>query len=860
MDQSAQSGVRVEREVAVPGAIIFGGGTLASELGHTLRQQGLSVSETPMGDHHEEFEAARYAFFFLAANNTQTDWKRSLSNAVLRVSRGKGKLLMIFDNVSKEEADEAKKIIKENGWPFVTVEINGFLTPNSSEEIAAVGKLVRIAFSSRTEDSMIIIGNNSSYQMPPIVSDAVQPTDKQYFPSFSDLPLNKDSLRLGETKKAVVGKVKINKKSYLVVRLFILLGMIVSPVVFFLSQVIFGMWQLKQAQDYLLAGRYFEAQGVVKKAGGMFAAAKSTTDFFAVVTTRIGLKEQTEKVYELLTTAKVGSDILSRAIVIAPQVASLPGILLGHTDGEEDLNLISKKIVLEGESIDRELGFIEAEWNSGTIQFVTRLAGLMGLSSNKIDSYFGQIASFRQMIRSGRAIASVLPEIVPNAGRKTYLVVFQNSAELRPTGGFIGSYAIVHFDSGRLLDYKINDVYSADGQLRGRVAPPDEILHYLGQPNWFMRDANFAADFPLTAKRLEWFLEKETGQNVDGVVAVNLGAVQKILEATGGVRVDGMKELVTAGNFFQKAEYAAEINFFPGSTQKRDFLGQVGEEILNQATGESGKKNWLALGKALSKSLYEKEILFYFNSKPVQEVVENNEWAGGIRTGECEIGRISCSMIVEANFGANKSNYFLKQNLQIESTIHKGGEISEKISLNLINDSPSDSWPGGTYKNYLRFLTPIGSKMISVSLGDSRTATVSSVLSAEVLAKLRQDQFLVFQSMEPGTIKGVATTSAYQSFGMLVEVPPHNNRVVNIEVSLPTKVDFRQKQPSIDLKYLKQPGNNIHSFRNTINYPSFLTLKTVGRNEGMATIASEQKVEYNTDLSRDRRFSLVFER
>src|SRR3989338_3598117 len=47
---------------------------------------------------------------------------------------------------------------------------------------------------------------------------------------------------------------------------------------------------------------------------------------------------------------------------------------------------------------------------------------------------------------------------------KKYLVLFQNSSELRPTGGFPGTYAVATFKDGRLDWFLVDDVYNLDGQ------------------------------------------------------------------------------------------------------------------------------------------------------------------------------------------------------------------------------------------------------------------------------------------------------------------------------------------------------------------------------------------------------------
>ena len=60
---------------------------------------------------------------------------------------------------------------------------------------------------------------------------------------------------------------------------------------------------------------------------------------------------------------------------------------------------------------------------------------------------------------------SILPGMVGADGNeKKYLVLLQNEMELRATGGFIGSYGIMTFKNGKLLEFDIKDVYAADAK------------------------------------------------------------------------------------------------------------------------------------------------------------------------------------------------------------------------------------------------------------------------------------------------------------------------------------------------------------------------------------------------------------
>lgn len=855
MDEAARFGVRVERQEDKPQAKIMGGGEYGRVLASLLEKQGVSAT-------NENGKNVRYVFFFVSPNSLGEDWKNNLESALGQVVAAGGKFLLILDNVSEAVSSQAVEKVQKNGWPVTIFEIKGFLGPGESEIVEGMGKIIRSAFSRNAAERNVIVGKDSSYRVPPVVAE-IAPSSGQYMPRISDETVVLQPMVSGgqgsgggitnNTQKSLVVKQKVRKKRGVGFYVMTIIGLTLLPLIILGGIIGLGAWNLKQAKEELAAGQYLAAKANASRAENSFEIAKDVVGTTGAVGRQILGQDYTQEPYAVLDSLEIASNTLYRVAGIQPAVLNLPKALL--SDEEIDISQASKEILLESGQIDQNLGIIEAYANSGQLKGVSQYGGLVGVSPEKIDDYLSRVSTYRKMLRNGEEVLRVFPDLVGVSGRKTYLVVFQNSAELRATGGFIGSYAVVHFDGGKMLDYKINDIYSADGQLKGSVAPPDEILHYLGQPNWFMRDANFAADFPLTAQRLEWFLEKETGQNVDGVIGMNLGAVSDMLGGVGGVDVSGEKETITAENFFQKAEYAAEINFFPGSTQKRDFLGSVAEQLLGKITGGAGAKNWVGLGQGVEKALEEKEILFYFNSVPVQQMAERNGWSGGIRQGECQNGQQNCLMVVESNFGANKANYFIKQSLDLVESVDKGGGVGAELTLNIRNESPNESWPGGTFKNYMRFLVPMGTKFLGMDLGDGRSATVSSVLTEQVLAKVQKNQFLVIVKPEPGVVGGVATNSAYLSIGVLTQVPAKSNRVVSVKFQWPQRLNFGQNELSHQVTLVKQPGNSIDNASISINYPAFLQAVETG-----GAIATEQKLSYNTVLNQDQSLKVKFKK
>ena len=85
-------------------------------------------------------------------------------------------------------------------------------------------------------------------------------------------------------------------------------------------------------------------------------------------------------------------------------------------------------------------------------------------------------------------------------GNNTFIVLLQNNWELRPSGGFMGSYALVQFENNVLKDISVQDIYVPDGQIQGHVNPPKPVLQAFQQGFWRLRDANWDPDFQKSAE------------------------------------------------------------------------------------------------------------------------------------------------------------------------------------------------------------------------------------------------------------------------------------------------------------------------------------------------------------------------
>ena len=119
-----------------------------------------------------------------------------------------------------------------------------------------------------------------------------------------------------------------------------------------------------------------------------------------------------------------------------------------------------------------------------------------------------------------------LPSILGWDAPRRYLVLTQDPAEIRPTGGFTGSYGIVAIDRGRIMERSFQDVAPLDFPWDyPRIEPPRALADYLLGPKqpWQFADANWSPDYPTSARDALRLYANQTGDGrFDGVAVAGI--------------------------------------------------------------------------------------------------------------------------------------------------------------------------------------------------------------------------------------------------------------------------------------------------------------------------------------------------
>lgn len=449
-----------------------------------------------------------------------------------------------------------------------------------------------------------------------------------------------------------------------------------------------------------------------------------------------------------------------------------------------------------------------------------------GFLTSRVDGLKQRLLQYEKLIKQAKVAASILPEMVALSGNKSYLILLQNNMELRPTGGFIGSYAVVNFQGGKLQTLKVNDVYAIDGQLGIHVEPPKEIKEDLGQVNWYLRDSNWEPDFPTSARQSEWFYTKETGEKTMGVLALDISAMEKLLQVLGPLDLPDYNETITHENLFERAVTHAEIDFFPGSQAKKSFLTALTNQTLNKIFFSSGQ-NWPAIVASLGAALEEKHLLFYLDDPKLFSLVASENWAGVLPrpSSKKESQFQDFLSLNEANLGANKANYYLSRSYNLETVIGREGEVKHRLKINYLNASPGEVWPAGKYKVRMRAYLPFGTKLLRVLWGESDITP------------------LVSNFADYGR----------SGYSFPITLMPQEQKTLILDYEIAGKLEFKDNKASYRLDMIKQPGTLKDPLEWKLAYPINFSLE--GQGEG---VISPQEMVISSDLSKDRSFMVSF--
>ena len=288
-------------------------------------------------------------------------------------------------------------------------------------------------------------------------------------------------------------------------------------------------------------------------------------------------------------------------------------------------------------------------------------------------------------------------------------------------------------------------------------------------------------------------------------------------------------------------------DFFPGSTQKKDFLGAVSTALITKIT-DPNNTNPIDLLKTIDGALTNKNLLLFFKNDAAQSLINRFQWSGKVpmATGCQTKGVAGCISdfvyVVDANFGVNKVNYFITRDETHSVTFQPDGGISETLNIVYTNTAKTDSPGGGVYRNYSRIYLPPGTILSDITLDGNRVPTNGGGIGVVPYVEPVSDQ---------DNLSGIA---------IVFDTPPGSSREVALQYThnenLPPDNTLQY-----DLIHQKQPGLFHTTTKTIFVYPAGWTITGERIHSVVSTLSAGERqddfvaksgqLEYNSNLLQD---------
>jgi len=384
---------------------------------------------------------------------------------------------------------------------------------------------------------------------------------------------------------------------------------------------------------------------------------------------------------DLMAARRLADVVGALADQVMPQVVELRSTLslaavlpTGHTVDLTPLAGMAPKLDAVAVQVNSLLSQIE------TIS----LSDLSDRAAREVSAAHDRLQSARDQLQIGSALVAKLPAILGFDGPRTYLLVFQNNAEARATGGMFGSFAVVTADHGTISlgdpDRSARELPTLDQGLPGY---DPALTSFYG--DLVARDArytNMTPDFPTAARSFAEIYQQRTGNTVDGVLATDPVALGYLLGGQSPVDVGNgvWLDSGTAADFFLSGIYA---KFGTDAVARETFTASATQVLADKILG-GGLGADLASG--VRRGLDEHRILAWSAHQDEEQVIAGTSVGGAVANdpGSTEIG-------VFLNDGSGvKLSYYLHPSLTVTAGDCTGPGVRRvTVQVALQDGSPS---------------------------------------------------------------------------------------------------------------------------------------------------------------------------
>lgn len=256
-----------------------------------------------------------------------------------------------------------------------------------------------------------------------------------------------------------------------------------------------------------------------------------------------------------------------------------------------------------------------------------------------VDPAKEKLVTINATFQKAAALAPVAGPVLGANGNRTYLIVAQNSAELRSSGGFPGSMGTLEIRDGEIIlnDFaKVYDVLTDTNP--SSVSITDEEYALFGAAGMDCpRDAGIDPDFTRVASIWAASYEERNVAHLDGVISITPSVVQDILAIVGPVTLSDGTEL-TGSNATKVLQSDIYWKYLAEGADPDGTGGAVTDALFAQAAHETFNKLFsnlnadtlIKFASCMAKDMEDRTVMFWLTDEGEQAILASLDCSGAL--------------------------------------------------------------------------------------------------------------------------------------------------------------------------------------------------------------------------------------
>ena len=453
------------------------------------------------------------------------------------------------------------------------------------------------------------------------------------------------------------------------------------------------------------------------------------------------------------------------------------------------------------DALDRLRG-IQDLLREGVTNIDEALAMVDGLDGERLVRPLGRartdlsrrLPEFRDRATDAQEALASMITFAGGDGSRRYLVLSQNPDEVRPTGGFIGTYGVLTAVDGTLALERYEGIETWIHPRPDIVAAPAER----GSPLRFdtrlaqsLANVNTSPDWPQAAQLATRLWERGGEQPVDGVVSFTPAFLARILGVVGSVSIESYGETVSADNVIERLDYYTHVAPPAPDGDRKDFVAVLAQAVMSKLF-DAPASQWDGLAQSFGAAFGSREAMAWSTDTEVARVLADRGWDGAVpaTTGD---------FVLPAEFEyAAKHGRDLRRTYDHHVALRPDGSARITTTLRLVNPSGPDvvQSPPDTL-TYITFYGPSGGVLGAGSdpLGIPEPSLAGHPAHGWFRALAPNSEVTVKVVWEVPGVVAPQADGTWQYSLLWMRLPDHTGDVLNLTFELPPGWSWEGEAP-----------------------------------------------------------------